>query len=141
VLDIVQQLCIGGCCITFLFLQTIRLASATSFQLQKTAFSHLSRKMVPRSSRQREPPVGIARSCIRDSKFSTEGFLNENTSNSFTAEKQVPLCPSLFTPTDISPTNPTAYGTLLRIDNGSKDVAKEGTKIHMTEFSSFGTKR
>jgi hypothetical protein len=73
--------------------------------------------------------------------LSAEGFLNENTSNSFTAEKQVPLCPSLFTPTDISPTNPTAYGTLLRIDNGSKDVAKEGTKIHMTEFSSFGTKR
>jgi hypothetical protein len=28
-----------------------------------------------------------------------------------------------------------------RIDNGSKEVAKVGSKIHATEFSSFGIKR
>jgi hypothetical protein len=65
----------------------------------------------------------------------------KNTSNSFAAETHVPLCPSLFTLTDISPTNPTANGTLYRIDNGSKGVAKKGTKIHNTEFNSFGTNR
>jgi hypothetical protein len=64
----------------------------------------------------------------------------KNTSKSFATKTHVPLCPSIFTLTDISPTNPTANGTLYRIDNGSKDVAKEGTKIHTTEFNSFDTK-